>query len=156
VTSRALPGDFLLCCCVFLNNKSDFSTTGKIECEELAGPFTKGLSQSPERYAAKGIRADSPYPGLYVGGSDLTVGDTFSGAIVGGWLAANAVVGYGTLDLLFLEKNITSDLQRFLDPPVLPDDPESEVAVPYTPPSPEAAALADDENALADTVQDES
>ena len=90
--------------------------SGKIAQEALIGPFTKGLSHNPERYAAKGIRADTPYPGLYVGGSDLTVGDSFSGSIVGSWLAANAVMGYGTLDLLFLEKNITSDLERFLDP----------------------------------------
>lgn len=61
----------------------------------------------------------------------MTVGESFSGAIVGGWLTANAVMGYGTLDLLFLEKNITSDLERFLDPPVLPADPDKKVAVPY-------------------------
>lgn len=70
-------------------------------------------------------------PGLFVGGSDLTVGESFSGATVGGWLAANAVMGYGTLDLLFLEKNITSDLEQFLDPLVLPADAGMEVAVPY-------------------------
>ena len=63
----------------------------------------------------------------------MTVGDSFSGSIVGSWLAANAVMGYGTLDLLFLEKNITSDLERSLIPPDIPDDPESAVAVPFTP-----------------------
>ena len=130
---------------------------GKIEREALSGPFSKGLSHTPERYAAKGIRADSPYPGLFVGGSDLTVGDSFSGSIVGAWLAANAVVGYGTLDLLFLEKNITSDLERFLDSPVLHDDPEAEVAVPYEPRKvPDVTELAEDENASAETAQDES
>lgn len=123
----------------------------KIAHEALIGPFTKGLSHNPERYAAKGIRADTPYPGLYVGGSDLTVGDSFSGSIVGSWLAANAVMGYGTLDLLFLEKNITSDLERFLVPPGIPDDPESEVAVPYKPP-----ALPEGEAAMVETVDDES
>ena len=89
------------------------------------------MSHNPERYAAKGIRADTPYPGLFVGGSDLTVGDSFSGSIVGSWLAANAVMGYSTLDLLFLEKNITSDLERILIPPDIPDDPEVEIAVPF-------------------------
>lgn len=99
----------------------------------MQGPFPKGLSHNPERYAAKGIRADTPYPGLYMGGSDLTVGESFSGSIVGSWLVANAVMDYGALDLLFLEKNITSDLERFLEPPIPSEDPDSDVAVPYTP-----------------------
>lgn len=125
--------------------------------ESLCGPFTKGLSHNPERYAAKGIRADTPYPGLFVGGSDLTVGDSFSGSIVGSWLAVNAVMGYDTLDLLFLEKNITSDLERFMIPPGFADDPESEVAVPYRPRNvPGAAELAEDEAGSAETEQDES
>ena len=130
---------------------------GKIEHESLKGPFTKGLSHNPERYAAKGIRAETPYPGLYVGGSDLTVGDSFSGDIVGSWLAANTVMGYDTLDLLFLEKNITSDLERFMIPPDYTDDPESEVAVPFTPKNvPDAAELAEDEAASAETTTGEN
>lgn len=130
---------------------------GKIEHEEIRGPFTRGLSHNPERYAAKGIRTDTPYPGLFVGGSDLTVGESFSGSIVGGWLAANAVMGYGTLDLLFLEKNITSDIERFLDPLVVPADQNSVIAVPYEPKKiPEITQLAEDEDASADTNQDDS
>merc|ERR1711862_497483 len=82
---------------------------GNIQHEELLGPFGKGLSHNPQRYAAKGVRADTPYPGLFLGGSDLTV-DSFSGSIVGGWLAANKVMGYNSVDLLFLKKDITSDL----------------------------------------------
>ncbi|CAB9508381.1 All-trans-retinol 13,14-reductase [Seminavis robusta] len=104
---------------------------GKIEEESLSGPFTKGLSHTPERYAAKGVRADTPYPGLFVGGPDLTVGDSFSGSIVGSWLLANAVIGYGTLDLLFLSKNVTSDLGKFMHQPVFSDDEELDVAVPF-------------------------
>ena len=104
---------------------------GKIEAENLIGPFTKGLSHTPERYAAKGVRADTPYPGLFVGGSDLTVGDSFSEAIVSSWLVSNAVMGYDTLDLLFLHKNITSDLGKFMDHPLLLEDAESEIAVPF-------------------------
>lgn len=105
---------------------------GKIECSEIRGPFRQGLSHNPERFAAKGIRAESQYPGLFVGGSDLTVGESFSGSIVGGWLAANAVTGYSMIDHLYLEKNITSDLARFLE---LPDELEKEdIAVPYAPP----------------------
>jgi len=90
-----------------------------------------GLSHTPERYAAKGVRVDTPYPGLYAGGSDLTVGDSFSGATVAGWLVANAICGYNSVDHLFLAKNITTDLEQFLDPPVLSK--EEDVAVPYTP-----------------------
>jgi all-trans-retinol 13,14-reductase len=103
---------------------------GKIDHSELRGPFVQGLSHNPERYAAKGIRADTPYPGLYMGSSDLTVGDSFSGSIVAGWLAANAVVGYSAVDYLFLEKNVTSDLEQFMDLPDVPD--EECVAVPYS------------------------
>lgn len=98
---------------------------------EISGPFQKGLSHNQERYVAKGIRADTPYPGLYVGGSDLTVGDSFSGSILGGWLVANALCGYDTIDYFFLQKNITSDLQQFLQPPQLMDDEASIIAVPY-------------------------
>jgi hypothetical protein len=104
---------------------------GKILHSELRGPFQKGLSHTPERYAAKGVRADTPYPCLYVGGSDLTVGDSFSGATIGGWLVANAVCGYSVIDHLFLQKNITSDLEQFLEPPQLTS--EEDVAVPFTP-----------------------
>jgi hypothetical protein len=129
--------------------------SGKIEHEEIRGPFARGLSHNPERYAAKGVRADTPYPGLYVGGSDLTVGESFSGSIVGGWLAANAVMGYGSLDLLFLEKNITSDLERFLEPPLVPANPDSAIAVPFEPKKvPEVTELAEDEDASADTARD--
>lgn len=52
-----------------------------------------------------------------MGGSDLTVGDSFSGSIAGAWLAANAVMGYSFIDQLYLGKNITSDLRQFLDDP---------------------------------------
>jgi len=80
------------------------------------------------------VRVDTPYPGLYVGGPDLTVGDSFSGSTVAGWLVANSVCGYNSVDHLFLQKNITTDLEQFLEPPVLSD--EEDVAVPFSP-SPE-------------------
>ena len=60
-----------------------------------------------------------PYPGLFIGGADLTVADSTSGAIVGGWLAANAIMGYSLVDQLYLKKNITSDLHQFLEEPSL-------------------------------------
>jgi hypothetical protein len=109
-----------------------FSCLDKILHSEISGPFQKGLSHNQERYVAKGIRADTPYPGLYVGGSDLTIGDSFSGSILGGWLVANALCGYDSIDYLFLQKNITADLQRFLEPPKLVDENDHNiVAVPY-------------------------
>jgi hypothetical protein len=106
----------------------------KILHRELRGPFQRGLSHTPERYAAKGVRPQSPYPSLFLGGSDLTVGDSFAGSVVGGWLAANAVIGYSTLDHLFLGKNITSDLEQSLEPPILDqgdDETTEHLAVPY-------------------------
>ena len=104
-------------------------TLGKIVYSQLVGPINRGLIHNPERYAAVGIRPESPYPGLYVGGSDLTVGDSYSASIVGGWLAANAVMGYSSIDHLFLQKNITSDIIQFLEEPENPE--EDDLAVPY-------------------------
>lgn len=100
---------------------------------QLIGPLHRGLSHGPERYAAKGIRPESPYPGLFLGGSDLTVGESFSGSIVGGWMAANAVMGYSSVDFIFLQKNITSDIAQYLEPPDIPD--ESDLAVPFDSPN---------------------
>lgn len=99
---------------------------------QLIGPLHRGLSHNPERYAAKGVRPETPYPGLFLGGSDLTVGESFSGSIVGGWMAANAVMGYSSIDFLFLQKNITSDIVQYLETPDIPD--ESDLAVPYDSP----------------------
>lgn len=61
----------------------------------------------------------------------MTVGDSFAGSIVSGWLAANAIVGYSPLDLLFLKKNISSDLEQYIPLPVV--ETEEDVAVPYFP-----------------------
>jgi len=105
----------------------------KIIASEIRGPYRRGLTHNPERFAAKGIRADTPYPGLYVGGADLTV-NTFSDSILGGWLAANAVMGYSVIDHQYLEKSITSDLAEFLKPPFEME--EEDLAVPYVPPEP--------------------
>jgi len=90
---------------------------GRIECVQLCGPHRCGLVQDPARFAVRGNRPETPYPGLYVGGSDLTLGESFSGALVGAWLAANAVMGYSFVDLMYLKKNLTSDLERFLEEP---------------------------------------
>jgi hypothetical protein len=100
---------------------------GKVVHSELVGPVHRGLSHNPERFAAKGVRPTTPYPGLYVGGSDLTV-ESSSGAFVGGWLAANAVMQYTWMDYLFLHKNVTSDIIRHLEPPDVLE--EEDLAVP--------------------------
>jgi hypothetical protein len=88
-----------------------------------------GLSHTPERYAAKGVRVDTPYKHLLYGGSDVTIGGSFSASLVAAWLAANAVVGYSTFDHLFYQKNITTDLARFMDSP---GEDEDDLAVPYS------------------------
>merc|ERR1712238_428836 len=77
-----------------------------------------------------GNRPVTPFPGLFVGGADLTVADSFSGAVAGSWLAANAVMGYSSVDHLYLQKNITSDLERFLEEPN-EDEEKKDLAVPF-------------------------
>lgn len=101
----------------------------KIDFMSMIGPIRKGLSHTPLRYAVKGLKPVSPYPGLYMGGADLTVGDSFSAAMVGGWMAANAVLKYSFIDHLYLEKNITNDLKQFLASPRT--NGEEDVAVPF-------------------------
>lgn len=104
---------------------------GKIAGADMVGPLYRGLSSTPLRYAAKGVRPESNYPGLFCGGSDLTVGDSFSASLVGGWLAANAVAGYQPLDILYLDKNISSDIASFLEPPDIPSAEEEDLAVDF-------------------------
>jgi hypothetical protein len=124
--SELLPTDLIL---PLLSSTS----LGKILHSQVIGPLHRGLSHNPERFAAKGVRPETPYPGLFVGGSDLTVGESFNGSIVGGWLAANAVMGYNAIDYLFLQKSITADIVRYLESPDTPD--KEDVAVPYETPS---------------------
>ena len=102
-----------------LINKSLFLllSAGKIECVQICGPLRSGLTQDLARFGIKGNKPKMPYPGLFIGGSDLTVADSASGSIVSGWLAANAIIGYSFIDHLYLKKNITTDLQQFLDEP---------------------------------------
>jgi hypothetical protein len=88
-----------------------------IESVALVGPIRAGLTHDPPRFAIKGNRPVTPYPGLLIGGADLTVGDSFSGSIAGAWLATNAIMGYSFIDQLYLRKNITTDLRQFLDEP---------------------------------------
>jgi len=86
---------------------------GKIMKLSLTLPKRRGLSHTPQRYAAQGIRPQTKYPNLFLAGKDLTM-DTFSGGIVGSWLAVNAVLGYNYLCLGMLNKNVTYDLKQFI------------------------------------------
>jgi len=104
---------------------------GNITRSEMVGPLYRGLSHTPLRYAAKGVRPESPYPGLFSGGSDLTMGESFSASLVGGWLAANAVAGYTTVDLLYLDKNILTDINAYLEAPEIPNEGEEDLAVDF-------------------------
>jgi len=106
-------------------------TPKSIVNQELHGPFNVGLSHTPERYAAKGIKPTTTYPGLYMGGKELTL-DSFSGGMVGGWMAANAVMGYDLVDYVWLDKNVSKDLERYLPCPDLSEDgfENGDVAVP--------------------------
>lgn len=107
-----------------------------ILCTQMFGPVRAGLTHCPARFAIKGNRPETTYPGLYVGGADLTVGDSFSASIVGGWMAANAAMGYSFMDHLYLKKNLTSDLEQFMDEPSMATERDGvvveDIAVPFT------------------------
>ncbi|KAL7494264.1 hypothetical protein ACHAWT_002986 [Skeletonema menzelii] len=106
-----------------------------IICSQIYGPARSGLTHCPARFAIKGNRPETSYPGLFVGGADLTVGDSFSASIVGGWMAANAVMGYSMIDHVYLKKNLTSDLEQFMEEPSLTTERDGvvveDVAVPF-------------------------
>lgn len=142
-TFPQLQGKFFVPCFVRLAAKLEmsnffsllFTLVGKLETVQICGPVRSGLTHNGPRFAIKGNRPETPYPGLYIGGADLTVGDSFSGAIVGGWLAANAIMGYSFMDHMYLGKNITSDLQQFIEEPILATERNGvivdDVAVPF-------------------------
>ena len=121
------------CCTQFLS--SLIIPPGNIICSQIYGPARSGLTHCPARFAIKGNRPETSYPGLFVGGADLTVGDSFSASIVGGWMAANAVMGYSMIDHVYLKKNLTSDLEQFMEEPSLVSERDGvvveDVAVPF-------------------------
>lgn len=106
-----------------------------IDSIAVVGPMRSGLKHDPPKFAIKGNRPGTSYPGLVIGGADITVGDSFSGSIAGAWLAANTIMGYSFIDQLYLKKNITSDLRQFLDEPGMAVERNGEivedVAVPF-------------------------
>ena len=81
------------------------------------GPFRVGLSHRPERFGVPGLRVRTPIENLYLGGADLVLGN-FAGSLLGGWLATHAVLGYGSLDLLLLQRNLNEDLKNVHRPKI--------------------------------------
>lgn len=109
---------------------------GKFKHMELHGPFRAGLSHTPERFAAKGVRPLTPYPGLYMGGTDLTMGNSFSGEVVAGYLVTNAVIGYSFFDQMYLGKDILADMIQHMETPQKKvRKNEDDLAVPFNQPS---------------------
>ena len=68
-----------------------------------------GLSHDPFRYAAACVRPSTPFPNLFLSGTDLTY-DSFLGGFEAGYLTATGLLGYNAVDLLYLGKNAVSDL----------------------------------------------
>merc|ERR1712226_655751 len=91
-----------------------------------------GISHTPKRYGAKGICPKTMYPGLYIGGSDITVGDSLSGSILGGWMVVNSILGYNFFDYFYIDKNITTDILKSLHYESSYVLGKEEVAVPLT------------------------
>lgn len=74
-----------------------------------------GLSHTPARFKAAGLRPNTAIKGLYLAGKDLTLG-TFAGGLYGGWLAAHAVTGYTAMDVLLFQRNLIRDLKNVSGP----------------------------------------
>ena len=80
---------------------------------QTLGPFRVGLSHSPARFVAPGLRTRI-VPGVenvFLGGGDLVLGP-FGGGVMGGGLAAHSALGYGAVDLLLLSRSLNEDLKN--------------------------------------------
>lgn len=84
---------------------------GRVEEQATFGPVRAGLSHTPARFAAQGLRPCTPIAGLYLAGKDLSIG-SFAGGVQGGWLAAHAVLGYGGVDLMLFQRNLIVDIEN--------------------------------------------
>lgn len=99
------------------------------------GPVRAGLSHRPARFAAQGLRAavaqgvPNGVENVFLSGSDLVLG-TFSGALLGGWLGAHAALGYGALDMLCFQRNLTADLKNVARPQFVAEEEEHLEATP--------------------------
>lgn len=75
----------------------------------LAEQPRAGLSDGPERYLAKGVRAPTKLPGFFLAGEDLTISGV-EGSVMGGWIAAHAALGYTATDMFLRGRSLASDI----------------------------------------------
>ena len=99
-------------------------TKGKITHYEMGTPLTNqfylgcldgegyGLDSNATRYnEISYLRPDTSIENLYLTGQDIcTLG--FTGALMGGILTANSILGYGTLLDLITDRNLITDLMK--------------------------------------------
>lgn len=89
---------------------------------EIATPLTNmmhfrraasfGLRHTPRRYNAEhGLRPQTEVPGLWITGQDVATSG-FAGAMLGGLLTAQSVLGYGVFELCVCGRNIIRDLEQ--------------------------------------------
>ncbi|CAM9519244.1 unnamed protein product [Laminaria digitata] len=84
-------------------------TEGRDEFVMLAEEPRVGLSDGPERYLATGVRAPTKIPGFFLAGEDLTISG-MEGAVMGGWIAAHAALGYTPADMFLRQRSLASDI----------------------------------------------
>ncbi|CAM9371186.1 unnamed protein product [Ectocarpus sp. 12 AP-2014] len=84
-------------------------TQGRDEFVMLAEQPRAGLSEGPERYLAKGVRAPTKVPGFFLAGEDLTISG-MEGGVMGGWIAAHAALGYTPTDMFLRRRSLASDI----------------------------------------------
>lgn len=82
---------------------------GKVIFSEVSDVLPAGLSHTPARFTVRSVGPHSCYPGLYLGGGDITY-DSFAGRMIAGTQSCNAILGYNALDLTLLEKDVLADV----------------------------------------------
>lgn len=85
---------------------------GDCEVIEPAVDATPGLAHTPEKFVVEGLRAPTHIPGLFLAGNDLVALNGLGGSVLGGSVAAHAVLGYTAIDMLVLGRNLVSDLKN--------------------------------------------
>lgn len=94
---------------------------GRVEYMEVGTPLTNlhyfnrtdsyGLEHTPAHYGGplNGMRPETNIPGLFVTGQDVTTMGVV-GALFGGILTTQAVLGYGFWDLVVAKRNLLEDM----------------------------------------------
>jgi hypothetical protein len=90
------------------------SVKGAIVKSAISPLIWPGLSHDPNRFAARCVRPSTPFPNLFLGGTDLTL-DSSNGALSSAVLTANAMLGYSAVDIFLLGKSVATDLARFAE-----------------------------------------